>query len=92
MSAEPVWCLLRVKPGDFSAVHAAFEKAVEQSNIIPQVQKYQQRRTRHARILGKQLDEFPFFGNRQAVELSEYVDDAQLFLDALQNVFFLSRG
>lgn len=91
MSAEPVWCLFQVKPDDSSIVQQAFETAVGRSDIAATLQKYLQRRERHARLLKKQLDDFPFFGNSQGVALADYVNDAQLFLDGVGDVFFL-RG
>lgn len=91
MSAEPVWCLFQVKPDDSQILRQAFEAAVEQSSIATDLHRYLQRRERHARFLKRQLGDFPFFGNSQEVELNDYVNDAQLFLNGVGNIFFL-RG
>jgi len=55
MSAEPVWCLFQVKPDDSSIVQQAFETAVGRSDIAATLQKYLQRRERHARLLKNSL-------------------------------------
>lgn len=89
MSVEPVWCLLRIEPEDFSEIQQVFEDTVARAKSAGSLQKYLQRRERHARLLKKRLSEFPFFGVAQSVTLTEYLDDAELFLDAVDDLFYL---
>ncbi|MUG98532.1 hypothetical protein F7734_42060 [Scytonema sp. UIC 10036] len=47
MSADPVWCLLRVQPTDVLNVKKVFEKAVERSHISSQLQNFLQKRAEY---------------------------------------------
>jgi hypothetical protein len=46
MSADPVWCLFRVKPSDTLNVKKVFDKAVDESQIVHKSQDFMQNRTR----------------------------------------------
>ncbi|OUL34450.1 hypothetical protein BV372_13675 [Nostoc sp. T09] len=45
MSADPVWCLLRIQPFDVLKVKKVFDEAVENSQILNKLQNYLQNRT-----------------------------------------------
>ncbi len=45
MSADPIWCLFRVKPSDVPNVRNAFDQAVVQSQISEKLSKFLRKRT-----------------------------------------------
>ncbi|GAA6619271.1 hypothetical protein [Scytonema sp. NUACC26] len=63
MSADPVWCLFRVKPSDVPNVKKTFDKAVEQSQVSEKLQEF----------LRKQVEEFNEFHCQDKATLNHFI-------------------
>ncbi|MEO1591449.1 MAG: hypothetical protein AAFU71_09180 [Cyanobacteria bacterium J06632_22] len=92
MSAEPAWCLMQVKPEDVPLTRSLFSKHLHKKEKQQQLEKYLSRHKRQAHLLGKELEDFPFFSqNPENFDCYTYVEDAFLFLDENVDLFFVNH-